>query len=240
MKVTAIQSIVMGGVISVLGISGASATTTLSNLTTALTTTSTVPTVTDGDTLPKGGDFYAGAFNFKFEISLDTLSSLTSLPSTGLIVSAYYASTSLSVGYAVDALVITKTGNSYNLSMKRADSISTIPITNTTTLGNVRNTSVFNAQGTSTAYTLKTGVYTLSYLGGPNNSAAANLYLGDTLVASFTGGQFNLNGGGSSGTNPLTFHSNSTFDVHTIPEPATASLSLLTLVGLAMRRRVIV
>ena len=171
-------------------------------------------------TMTAGGNLYADAFKMEFTID--------ALPTEGYdILAAYYQANNRS-GYTV---------NAFELS---ADGVLTLNRGNTLTLteGELTNDSVLTTQDKSTfvGYTLTAGTYVLEYLGGTNGSAAANLYFDGEVVASFTGGNHNMNGSQGGGL-ALTLLTNDSYKAVMIPEPATATLSLLALAGLCARRR---
>ena len=187
-------------------------------------------TITEDTTMTPGGNFFAGEFEFSFEIpgALDTNSAAYIL--------GYYAATNASGGFSGNVFTLTGTTKGIVLSLDRVDSL-TVADGTITAVNNVQNSSTFKAD--ESAYILTAGnEYTVKYLGGNNNSAAANLYLDDVLVASFSKAQHNMNGGGQTGTATLTVTVN---DAYVIPEPSTfgllAGLGALALVGTRRRRR---
>ena len=203
----------------------------------------------DNLTLPQGGDYWAAPFEFTFAISGDISGDYD-------IIGLYHGDrTGGSWNYNCFILNNEETG--ITLSLSRVKSVDNYGSVNneTTYVGSVKevdgvkkdfpepeNTSTF-VTTESTAVTLQKDVeYTVKYLGGENGEAAAELYSGDTLLGSFSAGSFNLSGG-NGGKNPMLWQSNEayittiTINGKTIPEPATATLSLLALAGLCARRR---
>ena len=192
-------------------------------------------TITEDCTMAKGGDLFAGAFDFYFEI-----------PETPAVTGdydlllAYYQVTGGE--YSTNAFKLTNEGV---LTLERGMTLTLTDgtLTNDSAL-TIHNTSTFNAIDSSEAYTLTLpGIYKVDYLGGTNGSAAADLYLDGVKVASFTGGNHNMNGTQQASSN-LYVKVNSSYvvapvipETPSIPEPATATLSLLALAGLAARRR---
>ena len=189
----------------------------------ALASVASALTITEDTTMAPGGNYYAGSFDFTFEV-LD-------IPSETDYILGYYASASASGGYSGNVFTLTNTNGALTLSLDRVHSIS-VSDGEITGTGTVTNSSVFTADGA--AYQLTMGTYKVDYLGGTNGAAAADLYLDGVKVASFTGGNHNMNGGGD-GTATLNVVAKNGFQV--IPEPATATLSLLALAGLCARRR---
>ena len=183
--------------------------------------------------MDKGGDLFAGEFTLTFEIPAD-------LTVTGDydILAAYYQVNG--GNYTVNAF---KLNSDYTLTLDRGGNLSSTTLTNDVTLGTSNNQSEFKADGVD--YTLTTpGTYTLNYKGGTNGSAAADLLLDGAVVASFTGGNHNMNGA-QNGGDTLTLQTNDSYKVvatsypgmPTVPEPTTATLSLLALAALAAKRR---
>lgn len=184
-------------------------------------------TITDDTTMAPADNYYAGAFDFTFEIS--DIAVTSGFNATEYLL-GYYGQTAASGGYTGNVFTLNIVAGEATLVLNRVHSI-TLTDGEITSVGNVANTSTFAAEGKT--YTLGVGTYKVDYLGGTNQQAAANLYLNDTLVASFTGGSHNMNGGGANGDVPLTVKVGNL----SIPEPTTATLSLLALAGLAARRR---
>ncbi|MBQ8516545.1 MAG: PEP-CTERM sorting domain-containing protein [Akkermansia sp.] len=193
----------------------------------ALAGMASATTVWEDTNLAKGGDLYAAPFDFHFVISNSTVSGDYD------ILLAYYQ-TSGDKGYNVNAFELSSAGI---LTLNRGKNL-------TFTDGALTSDSVLTSQDSSTfvdaggaAYVVTLpGVYKVDYLGGANGAAAADLYLDGVKVASFTDGNHNMNGS-EGGGNELTFKVNSAYVVSSVPEPTTATLSLLALAGLAARRR---
>ncbi len=172
-------------------------------------------------------NLYAGEFDLTFTIEEGAVVS-----GDYDILAAYYQVNN-GGAYTVNAFKLYSNGT---LTLERGKSLSSDPLDNETILETTHNTSTFAADGE--AYTLGAGSYTLEYLGGTNGEAAANLYLGEELVASFTEGSHNLNGApNSNGDLTLYLTTNDSYATPLVPEPTTATLSLLALAGLAARRR---
>ena len=189
-------------------------------------------------TMDEGGNLYAGPMTLTFTI--DTL------PSSGTDVLALYYQATNQADYYSNAFVL---GDDGVLSLQRGHSY-------TLTDGELTNDSSFTMVGQEFSpfkgndnenYELTSGSYTLKYLGGGHGTAAAELYKGEEKVASFTGGSFNMFGivDGNPGDDEMTLITNDSYKVvatsylgmPSIPEPTTATLSLLALAGLAARRR---
>ncbi len=176
-------------------------------------------------TMDKGGNLYAGAFTLEF-----TLEENFAVTGDYDILAAYYQVNGSS--YNVNAFLL---NSDKTLTLNRGGALSSTTLTNDVTTGTT-DKSTFTTDGT-TAYTLGAGSYTIKYLGGTNGSAAADLYLDGAKVAGFTSGNHNMNGVNNGG-DTLNLTTNDTYGVTaTIPEPTTATLSLLALAGLAARRR---
>ncbi len=190
----------------------------------ALAGVASATTVWEDTTLPKGGNLYAGAFDFQFVITEDS-----TVSGDYDILLAYYQVNGNS--FNVNAFELSNAGV---LTLNRGGSVSLTDgvLTSESTMDSSDRSKFVDAEGDD--YVLSTpGLYSVDYLGGENGSAAANLYLDGVKVAGFTGGNHNMNGVQQGGED-LTFKVNSAY---VVPEPTTATLSLLALAGLAARRR---
>ena len=185
-------------------------------------------TITEDTTMTAAGDLYAPAFNFTFELTEDW-----AVTGNYDILLAYYQVTgNTNGGWTVNAFELSNTGA---LTLVRGNSLSsgTGELNNASTLA-MQNESTFKGTDGS-AYTLTTpGIYTVQYLGGKNGEAAADLYFDGNKVASFAAGNHNMTGYTGSASTDLFVKANGSY---VIPEPATATLSLLALAGLCARRR---
>lgn len=182
-------------------------------------------------TMDKGGNLYAGEMTLTF-----TIPDTPILTGDYGILAAYYQVNGSS--YNVNAFVLSADNT---LTLNRGGSLSSTTIlTNDVTTGTQDKSTFTTAEGP--AFTLSAGDYTIKYLGGTKGAAAADLCMGDALVASFTGGNHNMNGTQQT-TDTLTLLTNDSYNVVAtsypgmFPEPASATLSLLALAGLAARLR---
>lgn len=123
-----------------------------------------------------GGDFYAGAFDFSFAIAADTNIGTTPQVAT-------FAGNG-GDQYAINRFALSEANGVISLSLNRTNANG----------GTVHDFSSFAfAEGVTT---LERGqVYTVKYKGGSNGTAAADLVnAAGNVVASFTGGNHNMNG----------------------------------------------
>ena len=199
----------------------------------ALAGVAAAATITEDCTISKGGDLFADAFDFSF-----TLTETPVVTGDYDLLLAYYQVNN-GRDYTVNAFKLSSNGV---LTLDRGKNLTLTDgaLTSDSTLGTTNNYSTFTVVGGTDAYTLTTpGTYTIQYLGGKNNEAAANLLLDGVTVASFTGGSFNMNGSeGDAASREIIYAKvNSDYVAPSVPEPTTATLSLLALAGLAARRR---
>ena len=187
-------------------------------------------TITEDCIINKDGDLFAGAFDFTF-----TLDEAFAVTGDSDLLLAYYQVNN-GRDHSVNAFKLSSKGV-LTLDRGKSLTLSSDALTSDSTLGTTHDYSTFKVVGGTEAYTLTTpGTYTVQYLGGKNGEAAANLLLGDVVVASFTGGSHNMNGSeGDNASRQILYVKVN--DAYVVPEPTTATLSLLALAGLAARRR---
>ncbi len=193
----------------------------------ALAGVAAAATITEDGTITADGNLFAGAFDFSF-----TLTETAIVTGDYDLLLAYYQANG--GDYTVNAFKLSSDGV---LTLERGKNLtlSEGALTSASTMG-INNTSTFTADGT--AYTLSApGTYTVDYLGGTNGEAAADLYLDGVKVASFTGGNHNMNGAQAGGLTLNVKVNGDYVAAPAVPEPTTATLSLLALAGLAARRR---
>ncbi len=183
---------------------------------------------TENGSLTAPENLYAPAFDFTFELTEEF-----KVTDDYDILLAYYQVSGFagSDGFNVNAFQLSNAGV---LTLVRGNTLTLTEgeLTSSSTLVSQNVSTFVTTEGTN--YTLTSpGIYKVDYLGGTNGSAAADLYKDGVKVASFTGGNHNMNGDGTGSLN-LTVKVN---DSLMIPEPTTATLSLLALAGLAARRR---
>ncbi len=196
----------------------------------ALAGVAAAATITEDTTITAPANLYAGAFDFSF-----TLGEAFAVTGDYDLLLAYYQANNGN-DHTVNAFKLSSNGV---LTLDRGKSLTLTEgaLTEASTLGTTHDYSTFKVVGGTDAYTLTTpGTYTIQYLGGTNGSAAADLYLDGVKVAAFTGGNHNMNGGQAGGLN-LDVKVNAAVVAPSVPEPTTATLSLLALAGLAARRR---
>ncbi|MGN0869187.1 MAG: PEP-CTERM sorting domain-containing protein [Akkermansia sp.] len=188
--------------------------------------------------ITQAGDTWAGNYSFSFMLTSDQLSSLTN----GTVLAAYWGSVRDVNGanvttYYSNALTAVVSEGGVTLKLGRGelsgltkDTASSYVLASDTTM-NFQDSVSFTTTITADV------VYTLSVTGA-NQAMLPTLSWdgGAETLAAYKG---NMNGGVGNG-NPLysDFNSNvATFVAPAVPEPATATLSLLALAGLAARRR---
>ena len=187
-------------------------------------------TITEDTEMMGAGNLFAGAFDFSF-----TISDIKSVTEDYDIILSYYQVNN-GDNHTVNAFKLKSDGT---LTLDRGKNLTLIDneLTSASTIGTTHDFSKFTKIGSNEAYILTAGTYTVDYLGGANGSAAADLYLEGVKVASFTGGNHNMNGAASGG---LTLNVKVN-DAYVIPEPSTfgllAGLGALALVGTRRRRR---
>ncbi len=176
-------------------------------------------------TAPVGGNFYAGNFSFDFALSegMDL--------STETLIAAYGGS-NLNGSLSANMFAIQLTDAGYTLTAGRGQ-------TNwSDTAASPTSYSFSENKSTATALTLSTDtVYTVSVV-GTDQSQTVTLMQGDTTIttlASYNGNMNNSVNGNMNTRYNQAFNPNAVTPV--VPEPTTATLSLLALAGLAARRR---
>ena len=196
----------------------------------ALASVAAATTITEDTTIIAPTKLNAGAFDFSF-----TLTASTVISGDYDLLLAYYQ---VNNGGAYDVNAF-KLSSTRVLTLERGKNLtlSDDALTSDSTMG-TNNTSTFAAIGGTDAYTLSApGTYTVDYLGGTNGDAAADLYLDGVKVAAFNWGSHAMNGA-AGGDLTLNVKVNGDYvAAPTIPEPTTATLSLLALAGMAARRR---
>ena len=193
----------------------------------ALAGVAAAASITKDTSITAPANLYAGAFDFSF-----TLEEAFAVTGDYDLLLAYYQVNNGN-NYTVNAFKLSDEGV---LTLDRGKDLTLTEgaLTEASTLGTTHDYSTFKVVDGTEAYTLTTpGTYTIKYLGGTNDHAAADHYLDGVKVASFTGGSHNMNGAQAGGLN-LDVKVNAAVAV---PEPTTATLSLLALAGLAARRR---
>ncbi len=195
----------------------------------ALAGVAAAATITEDTTITAPANLYAGAFDFSFTLTANTVVS----GDYDLLLAYYQVNGG---NYTVNAFKLSSDGV---LTLERGKdlTLSDDALTSDSTMS-TNKTSTFAAIDGSGAYTLSApGTYTVDYLGGTNGSAAADLYLDGVKVASFTGGNHNMNGAQAGGLTLNVKVNGDYVAAPAVPEPTTATLSLLALAGLAARRR---
>lgn len=188
--------------------------------------------------ITQAGDTWAGDYSFSFMLTSNQLSSLTD----GAVLAAYWGSVRDVNGgnvatYYSNALTAVVSGDAVTLKIGRGE-LSGLTKDTASSYVLASNTTMNFKDSVSFTTTLSADVvYTLSVTGG-NQAMTPTLSWdgGSEALASYAG---NMNGGVGTGS-PFNsdFNSNvATFVAPAAPEPATATLSLLALAGLAARRR---
>ena len=174
------------------------------------------------------GNYWVNDYVFEFTLTEDyTISDF------GSVLAVYWGdqatNSDAGKGYSCSAIYLTETGRALTLNVGDGttnENLNEVNITSTTTFTNQRGT-------TFSDVTIQTGItYTLSVTGANQAMTPSLTWEGGSSTAkSFNG---NMNGGNQG--NATTKYKVNVGTV-TIPEPATATLSMLALAGLAARRR---
>lgn len=188
--------------------------------------------------ITQAGDTWAGDYSFSFMLTSNQLSSLTD----GAVLAAYWGSVRDVNGgnvttYYSNALTAVVSDGAVTLKIGRGE-LSGLTKDTASSYVLASNTTMHFQDSVSFTTTLSADVvYTLSVTGG-NQAMTPTLSWagGSEALASYKG---NMNGGvGNKNLLNSDFNSNvATFVAPAAPEPATATLSLLALAGLAARRR---
>ena len=187
----------------------------------AAAATETVNTIdADWGTAPvKGNDFYSADYTLTF-----TLDALYTLEKSGSVL-GFYRGSAVNDSHGYNAIVLGGSDDALTLTVGRGRAFA--PVDNATGI-DAGTTFTFQDSVTFTTAIQKGVTYTLS-VAGANKAMTPTLTWdgGSETLASYNG---NMNGNAAitSALNPGTI---------TIPEPTTATLSLLALAGLAARRR---
>ena len=194
--------------------------------------------------VPTLGNFYAGDYSFSFTINADDVTYNTEDAITGLNggkVLAVYGQYS-GTNYYTNAFVLNVENGAITLSAGRgslngiANADAAITSNTGYTFGSGTSDSATSdyALTIGTTYTIVNKTTVVGTTGTQNISIYANDFSTPLDTISYTGNM----SGGNENTKLVTW-GNSAYNVAnaTIPEPATATLSLLALAGLAARRR---
>ncbi len=175
--------------------------------------------------VPTGGNYYGGDFSFTFTIpSADLIGADTML--------AYYRPNSDSNNPDSNIFMLHNTDGAITLTVGRGD-----------LMANGTFSAWYGSDNKTFTTTLQQDVvYTISSKGADQSQTVT--LSADGMTSESVNYAGNMNGGGNGGTNPIVTYFNQDFAVKTseggsdnIPEPTTATLSLLALAGLAARRR---
>ena len=188
--------------------------------------------------ITQAGDTWAGDYSFSFMLTSNQLSSLTD----GAVLAAYWGNLTDTNGgnvatYYSNALTAVVSNGAVTLKIGRGE-LSGLTKDTASSYVLASNTTMNFKDSVSFTTTLSADVvYTLSVTGG-NQAMTPTLSWagGSEALASYKG---NMNGGvGNTNLFHSDFNNNvATFVAPAAPEPATATLSLLALAGLAARRR---
>ena len=173
-------------------------------------------------------DYWVNDYVFEFTLTEDyTLSDF------GSVLAVYWGdqatNSTAGEGYSCGAIYLTESNGVLTLNIGDGitnENLSNVDITSTTTFTNQRGTTFSTVE-------IQTGVtYTLSVTGANQDMTPTLTWEGESVTAAVFNGNMN---GGNSGNATTNYKVN--VGTVTIPEPATATLSLLALAGLAARRR---
>ena len=169
----------------------------------------------------KGGDFWAGDYVLTFTLAADY-----SLEHGGSVV-AFYRGSAVNDPYGYNAITLGGTNEALTLTIGRGRANDTVDGATGIDAGTTFTFASAADDKVTFATTIERGVeYTLSVTGGNQAMTPTLTWAGGSeTLASYKG---NMNGNAD-----LTYVVNTEY----IPEPATATLSLLALAGLAARRR---